>query len=617
MQIIKNIRIKYYRSILNTTRSSITKLYTRDLNIIVGSNDAGKSNYLKALNLFFNGESDTGIAFNFWRDFSYQRHGKRKEKNEFFIELTISSPKKPRSFYPKGDVIWTKTWKGGHFVEENIVYESGAEFNQSGKNGHYKWLKKLKYKYIPAVKSKKYFDNLMFELYDVFQKDTEYLESEFNKQVRDRTTELTTQLNRILKLDSVLQFKGTFKDLFNKFEFGSSDGGLMLNQRGDGIKIRHIPIILQCVAEEELKENRKREPIANTIWGFEEPENNLEFTSARDLANTLIEYTHRIHFGGESLGRYDEGIQIFITTHSPVFYTLGKQYPERTQTFLVKKSSNEESIIKPVNKNESDIIEEAMQLIPLVSLSNEWQKINEALIENKKIKDELEKIKNSISSHKGFIFFTEDENMALAETLVRANGFNEENVEIKSYKTCSNIASISVLYDFMQERFKEDCPRLIVHRDRDYLSEEEIEKEKANFKKIGIPLFITRGTDIESYFISEKHLIHCYPELSNTEIQQLISKAIQEKKQNSLDKYLKKNLGPKYKNNTTVAKALLIKNFNEKKNELFHGKEVKKAIASLIHKKLGKNLNINKISEGIYDDNLQQIAFDLEISIAK
>ncbi|MFY7671572.1 AAA family ATPase [Tenacibaculum sp. MEBiC06402] len=57
MQIIKSIRIKYFRSILNTTRGNIKYLPTKDLNIIVGSNDAGKSNYLRALNLFFNNES--------------------------------------------------------------------------------------------------------------------------------------------------------------------------------------------------------------------------------------------------------------------------------------------------------------------------------------------------------------------------------------------------------------------------------------------------------------------------------------------------------------------------------------------------------------------------------
>lgn len=291
MQIIKNIRIKYFRSILSTTRGHVTELPTKDLNIIVGSNDAGKSNYLKALNLFFNGESDPGVAFNFWRDFSVQKHGVKKEKNYIVIALTISPPRQ-QHFQHRGDIVWEKSWemKGGNLrFKEDFRYISGAKFNATARSSFYKWLRKIKYRYVPAIKSQKYFDNLMFDLYDVFQKDTKQLEGEFNKQVRDKTSELTTQLNRLLGLDSVLQFKGTFKDLFNKFEFGSSDGRSMLSQRGDGIKVRHIPVILQSLAEEELKEERKREPIASTIWGFEEPENNLEFISARNLAQSFFE----------------------------------------------------------------------------------------------------------------------------------------------------------------------------------------------------------------------------------------------------------------------------------------------------------------------------------------
>lgn len=46
---IKSIRIKNFRSIRNEFFS------VENMNIFVGMNDVGKSNVLKALNLFFNG----------------------------------------------------------------------------------------------------------------------------------------------------------------------------------------------------------------------------------------------------------------------------------------------------------------------------------------------------------------------------------------------------------------------------------------------------------------------------------------------------------------------------------------------------------------------------------
>ena len=62
---ICSIQIKNFRSIRNET------ITPKDLNIFVGLNDAGKSNILKALNLFFNGETDYGKKFSFKDDFTY------------------------------------------------------------------------------------------------------------------------------------------------------------------------------------------------------------------------------------------------------------------------------------------------------------------------------------------------------------------------------------------------------------------------------------------------------------------------------------------------------------------------------------------------------------------
>lgn len=51
---IKHIRIKNFRSIVDLS------IDVGKMNIFVGLNDAGKSNVLKALNLFFNGETEPG-----------------------------------------------------------------------------------------------------------------------------------------------------------------------------------------------------------------------------------------------------------------------------------------------------------------------------------------------------------------------------------------------------------------------------------------------------------------------------------------------------------------------------------------------------------------------------
>ena len=91
MKIIKKIRISSFRSIVNTTRGPNRTIDCNELNIIIGNNDAGKSNYLRALNLFFNNQTDSNIPLQFWKDYSYQKYGVKGEENKIEVELIIWS----------------------------------------------------------------------------------------------------------------------------------------------------------------------------------------------------------------------------------------------------------------------------------------------------------------------------------------------------------------------------------------------------------------------------------------------------------------------------------------------------------------------------------------------
>ncbi len=498
MKIIRSIKIKYFRSILNTTRGNITELPISDLNIIVGSNDAGKSNYLRALNLFFNNEPEPGLAFEFWSNFSNQRHGKRREENRIEIELVIDPPEN-QQFKNKGAVRWKKTWReNSKFPEEKIEYLNGADFTNNNRSGYYKWLKKIKFKYVPAIKSEDYFNKLMLDLYDVLEEDANSLEKEFNKQIRSKTEEISKQINERLNIESILQFKGSFKDLFNRLEFGSGDSKLMLSQRGDGVKVRHIPIMLQNMADAELKEDRMREPIASTIWGFEEPENNLEYDAASRLSEQFIEYISSIHFSEDEYSKYDEGVQIFITTHSPIFYTLGKRVQEKSKTYFIYKGDDNSSNVKLVEDN--GILEKEMKLLPMIQLSKYWEEINSKIKIIKKEKEELEEAIKTITNNKKCLVLTEDSKKNLLKILLLANGFQEGEFEIISYKGCSKLDSAKLLGNYLRDKFGEGSPQVIVHRDKDYLHPADIENDKNKFSSIGMKLFITRGTDVESYF---------------------------------------------------------------------------------------------------------------------
>lgn len=83
-----------------------------------------------------------------------------------------------------------------------------------------------------------------------------------------------------------------------------------LQYRGDGIQGRHIPLILKFLADQRKKNSAQGKPRSETVWGFEEPENNLELVRQIEAA--------------EEFKGYSNSVQIVVSTHSPAFYGMAR-----------------------------------------------------------------------------------------------------------------------------------------------------------------------------------------------------------------------------------------------------------------------------------------------------
>ena len=252
MEIIKSVQIRKFRSLKSITKG----LDLSHLNIFVGQNDQGKSNVLRALNLFFNSETDMGARFRFAEDYCYHSSTGKGARHEIRIDLYISPPE--HRFKNAELVHWTKKWKkDGSVVEERKFYQSGKVLNPS--ENIYKWLDKIRYRYIPAIKGQNYFSSLMGELHDVLNEAHEAVLSsqgeDFISGIREVTESITKELDEQIGISNTIQVPSDFKQLFSNLDFGVRlDGNTYhLKQRGDGIKIRHIPVILKYMSQQEKK----------------------------------------------------------------------------------------------------------------------------------------------------------------------------------------------------------------------------------------------------------------------------------------------------------------------------------------------------------------------------
>lgn len=344
---ITEVQIKNFRSIRNLNFS------TKDFNVIVGLNDVGKSNILRALNLFFNDQTDNGSAFLFERDFSYHFPQKSKRTKEIIISVKFDVPS---SFKEHGIITWQRAWRKSGALDDIFLNESGNPLPTSSRVPLA--LKSIRYRYVPAVKSHEYYKELLVELYHTLseslrvplQDSTEA----FAESIKKSTDQLTRSLFNSLALESVLTVPDNLQEFFKSLIFetkASSDSfKVALDQRGDGIQARHIPQILKFIAEEDKNTRTKGAPRVSTIWGYEEPENGLELSKAFETAHEF--------------SKISNDIQIFVTTHSPAFYIEAQNHFSSTLSYIKKEAQGETKIL---SKTDTNFLNEQLGIMPLVA----------------------------------------------------------------------------------------------------------------------------------------------------------------------------------------------------------------------------------------------------------
>lgn len=346
--LIRNIMIKNFRSI----RRENIKI--SDFNVFVGMNDAGKSNILKALNLFFNDQVDMDSPFDYQRDFTYLYPPKSKEAKAISISIQFVIPE---TFSDGGIYIWEKVWKQTGKVLDVIKNKQGDL--PASRSRIPTALRRIKYRYVPAVKSSDYYKILLGDLYASVAASLDSTLSDsvnsFSDALASYTKSITDDVFKRLDLSSQLTVPTDLNDIFKALIFRTNRDkagiNVPLTARGDGIQARHIPIILKYIAQEDQKSRKQGAAKVTTIWGFEEPENGLELANAFTLANEFIEYS--------------KDLQILLTTHSPAFYMKKKE--EGVSIFYVEKRANgsEETCIT-FEKSKSKIADD-MGLMPLVA----------------------------------------------------------------------------------------------------------------------------------------------------------------------------------------------------------------------------------------------------------
>jgi predicted ATPase len=215
------------------------------------------------------------------------------------------------------------------------------------------------------------------------------------------------------------------------------------------------------------------------------------------------------------------------------------------------------------------------------------------------------------------VILTEDTDTSYLELLAEASGFNPEEFQIWSYNGCSNINIALAINAFLAEHAQ--GTNVVVHRDRDYMSDGEVTSYKQDLESVGIKVFLTQGNDAESHMVNALHIHQLYPQLQQERIETLIDEVLEERRDAILKKFINtihnRQLAASYKGgNKPDAGAIAVqcsREFDGNRRALMHGKTVESALRSKLQQELGDNINFCRLSDHIGCPDLQGFANEI------
>ncbi len=384
MQLIRSVEINYFRSIYQLRLSKL-----KDLNIFVGGNDSGKSNILRALSLFFNNKVSDLSEIDFLQDVTHCRQSEARDAKgrlTIWVKVTFNNIEEWKSLPETFSV--KKSWN-------RYSNEPETTYDIENSNNLQRFLNKINFTYVPAVKDINTYSRYLRVLYETISEgqnvDLSTPAAQLSSSVNAAIKSMSDRIAQATGVSSSIDVPSDFRDLFERMSFLTKQEEFVvpLRNRGDGLQSRHIPHILEFISDQNKKYN---------VWAYEEPENSLEMTKSFEVAR---------QFSNE----FSKNNQIFTTSHSPSFYSLEGDSVEK---FYVSKihHSDGSSLISGVDKfSDVDSADRNLGIAHIIS------------DRSKKLYQEIEGLRHNLSELRSFaspVILTEGKHdQSIIETAIK------------------------------------------------------------------------------------------------------------------------------------------------------------------------------------------------------
>ncbi len=329
MKLITGVRVKGFRSVEDANLRDLA-LFT----VLVGRNNSGKSNLLRALNLFFANEPEPGLGL----DFSVDHHTipKRKERKEILVEVAFDIS----VFTPRQDVatqisdalgtrfVLQKKWNLSRQLEPVVEFkvrkQNDDDFSEVSDDVIRTFIALVNFRYIPnRTIPTETLASRRVEVTRAISKRVERTDTEaaqalvakIKEAARAALLEVDNDMSAAMEGISDVQagISEAIPDLVSLSNFraqtplGTSVGD---HAWGSGAQAFLMFSVLHAIDRDRSGSFGWTQ---GTVWAVEEPESSLH----HDLAVTLADRFHRWS------DKEKDRLQIICTTHSEVFTMCG------------------------------------------------------------------------------------------------------------------------------------------------------------------------------------------------------------------------------------------------------------------------------------------------------
>ena len=275
----------------------------------------------------------------------------------------------------------------------------------------------------------------------------------------------------------------------------------------------------------------------------------------------------------------ERGIQILLSTHS---------------RYLIESLMNNSSIFWIRNgKHISDVEDSELKALMEIGALNEGENLS-----NQNIRA---------------IVLTEDKRSDLISPILEASNFHTDEIEIWPYEGCSNINVALALCNYIKKH-SPNC-KIVIHRDRDFMEEGELNEYKEKLENDDIYVFITEGNDLESYYYNESHIMKLYNKLDIQDVRNAINDVLNDRSEKIREKFINTIIDRKLKSgerpNSGEIANYCIQKMNEDQIKYAHGKIVLKGINAKLQEITGQSPSLIRMTEHLKNEYLEGIANDI------